>query len=68
MPTGAQHWSKEPGRWEASLAPEAWATIPRIQAPLVSPDGARDSSSSASTICSFSPQACAGTSRAGTSR
>lgn len=41
MPTGAQHWSKEPGRWEASLAPEAWATIPRIQAPLASPAGTR---------------------------
>ena len=33
------HWSNEPGRWKAGLSPEAWATIPRIQAPAVSPDG-----------------------------
>ena len=33
------HWSNEPGRWTASLQPEAWATIPRIQAPSVSADG-----------------------------
>jgi Tol biopolymer transport system component len=41
MPTRAEHWSKEPGRWEATLAPEAWATIPRIQAPVLSPDGSK---------------------------
>ena len=39
MPTPENHWSREPGRWEAQLAPEAWAYVPRIQAPAVSPDG-----------------------------
>ncbi|HUG15128.1 MAG TPA: hypothetical protein VMM78_08915, partial [Thermomicrobiales bacterium] len=35
------HWSNEPGRWNATLAPEAWATIPTISTPRVSPDGRR---------------------------
>lgn len=39
MPTPENHWSREPGRWEAQLTPEAWAYIPRVQAPVVSPDG-----------------------------
>ena len=39
--TDNSHWSNEPGRWTATLKPEAWATVPRIQAPSVSPDGSR---------------------------
>lgn len=39
--TESMHWSNEPGRWQATLAPEAWATIPRIQAPALSPDGTK---------------------------
>ena len=39
MPTGAEHWSREPGRWEAPLAPEAYATVPTIATPRPSPDG-----------------------------
>ncbi len=39
--TGNDHWSNEPGRWKATLTPEAWATIPRIQAPSLSPDGTK---------------------------
>lgn len=39
MPTRNDHWSREPGRWEATLQPEAWATIPTIATPRVSPDG-----------------------------
>jgi dipeptidyl aminopeptidase/acylaminoacyl peptidase len=39
MPTTRDHWSNEPGRWPATLAPEAWATIPVISTPRVSPDG-----------------------------
>ncbi|MEZ4571443.1 MAG: LpqB family beta-propeller domain-containing protein [Thermomicrobiales bacterium] len=35
------HWSNEPGRWTATLKPEAWATIPRIQAPSLSPDSSK---------------------------
>jgi dipeptidyl aminopeptidase/acylaminoacyl peptidase len=41
MPTTHDHWSREPGRWEATLAPEAWATIPMIATPRPSPDGRR---------------------------
>lgn len=39
MPTRNDHWSREPGRWEATLQPEAWATIPTIATPRPSPDG-----------------------------
>jgi dipeptidyl aminopeptidase/acylaminoacyl peptidase len=39
MPTRNDHWSREPGRWETSLQPEAWATIPTIGTPRPSPDG-----------------------------
>lgn len=39
--TETLHWSEEPGRWKATLSPEAWALIPRIQAPAVSPDGTK---------------------------
>lgn len=38
MSTPAGHWSKEPGRWEPELTPEAWAYIPRVSVPVVSPD------------------------------
>ncbi len=41
MPTGAEHWSREPGRWEAPLSPEAYATVPTIATPRPSPDGQR---------------------------
>lgn len=41
MGTAKDHWSREPGRWEATLAPEAWATIPVIATPKVSPDGTK---------------------------
>src|SRR4051794_37691229 len=41
MPTAADHWSKEPGRWEPALSPEAYATVPTITTPRPSPDGAR---------------------------
>jgi dipeptidyl aminopeptidase/acylaminoacyl peptidase len=39
MPTANTHWSREPGRWEAQLQPEDWATIPTIATPKPSPDG-----------------------------
>ncbi|CAN5509531.1 prolyl oligopeptidase family serine peptidase [soil metagenome] len=39
--TDETHWSNEPGRWNAELRPEAWATIPRIQAPTLSPDASK---------------------------
>ncbi|RIK36040.1 MAG: hypothetical protein DCC58_19775, partial [Chloroflexi bacterium] len=41
MGTAKEHWSREPGRWEATLMPEAWATIPVIATPKVSPDRTR---------------------------
>lgn len=41
MPTAADHWSKEPGRWEPALSPEAYATVPTITTPRPSPDGTR---------------------------
>ena len=41
MPTAADHWSKEPGRWEPALSPEAYATVPTITTPRPSPDGRR---------------------------
>lgn len=41
MPTRNDHWSREPGRWEAILQPEAWATIPTIATPRPSPDGGK---------------------------
>ncbi len=37
MPTRNDHWSREPGRWEAALQPEAWATIPTIATPRPAP-------------------------------
>ena len=41
MPTAADHWSKEPGRWEPRFSPEAYATVPTITTPRPSPDGKR---------------------------
>ena len=38
MSTPANHWSNEPGRWQADLTPEAYALIPRISVPRISPD------------------------------
>ncbi len=38
MLNATDHWSTEPGRWDAELAPEAYATIPRISVPRLSPD------------------------------
>lgn len=39
MPTAANHWSKEPGRWEPGFSPEAYALVPTITTPRPSPDG-----------------------------
>lgn len=41
MPTLADHWSNEPGRWTPALSPEAYATVPTITTPRPSPDGRR---------------------------
>src|SRR5205807_1211180 len=41
MPTATEHWSREPGRWEPALSPEAYATVPTITTPRPSPDGRR---------------------------
>jgi dipeptidyl aminopeptidase/acylaminoacyl peptidase len=41
MPTTAEHWSREPGRWQAVLSPEAYATVPTVTTPRPSPDGTR---------------------------
>jgi dipeptidyl aminopeptidase/acylaminoacyl peptidase len=38
MTTPTDHWSNEPGRWEATLTPEAYALIARISIPKLSPD------------------------------
>ena len=38
MSTATDHWSNEPGRWEATLTPEAYALIARISVPKLSPD------------------------------
>ncbi len=38
MSTSTDHWSREPGRWDARLSPETYATIPRISVPSLSPD------------------------------
>lgn len=39
--TREDHWSREPGRWQPTLTPEGWALIPRVQTPVLSPDGQR---------------------------
>lgn len=39
MPTASDHWSNEPGRWQAPLSPEAYAMVPTISTPRPSPDG-----------------------------
>lgn len=41
MPTAAEHWSKEPGRWESPLSPEAYAMSPTVTTPRPAPDGRR---------------------------
>ncbi|CAA9590025.1 MAG: tolB protein precursor, periplasmic protein involved in the tonb-independent uptake of group A colicins [uncultured Thermomicrobiales bacterium] len=41
MPTAADHWSREPGRWQAALSPEAYATVPTLATPRPSPGGTR---------------------------
>jgi dipeptidyl aminopeptidase/acylaminoacyl peptidase len=41
MPTAADHWSHEPGRWETTLTPESYATVPTIATPKPAPDGSR---------------------------
>ena len=41
MPTAADHWSNEPGRWEPGFSPEAYALVPTITTPRPSPDGKR---------------------------
>ena len=35
------HWSRKPGRWQSTMSPEAFATIPTISTPRPSPDGTR---------------------------
>src|SRR4051812_50053420 len=34
-----RHWSREPGRWETTFTPAAYAMIPTITTPRPSPDG-----------------------------
>lgn len=38
---GVDHWSREPGRWDSAMSPEAYAIIPTISTPRPSPDGKR---------------------------